>query len=719
MRLIDVGVFLERERQIEEEGTVDRDMKTVLKVLHDLDTNYAILSHRWADEVDYLDIMELAKMENRDEIRERSGYRKIVKGCQQAENDGLEWLWVDTCCIDKRNSTELSEALNSMFRWYENSKRCYAYLHDVDIFSTTPDHETFAKFNGWPEWFSRGWTLQELIAPEDLQFFNKEWQFIGDKRSRACNLEEITRVPRGVLEDSLAAYGPSVAQVMSWAADRETAREEDRAYSLMGLLDVNMPMLYGEEKKAFWRLQQEIIRKSTDQTIFAWVPTDETSQPGCPVLADDPSLFRECHDIVQIDSKEFYSKLSDLWGAPDNSEDTGILRRRNHFFRRFFIPQQWSVQNQAFRPFTVTNMGVQVQLPVRRYCGYPLILQVALACKREGGPKPIIINLVPWRTRCYRYTGQVKRNLTLTPYRHSQVILAYEGSGPSSGIVIEEVDGVVASLLDQCAARVGINVGNNDVDEHRLGVTCAEIHHIPDRWLQIFTSVIASRRSIFHFVLHTALYCVIAATMGVVPFFTTATISIAIVWILSEAYAEIPFIRLCTSECSSRGEYIIGSGMEIIVLRGSRPAVSSITHGETRIPSHVVHDVRILVRFLFAILAILEDLLVESTTPKALLFLPQFVLLGILSMPITVSEALRWSLLQVVYRLKLRKYMFSTRTSGVVFTLLHSRTEKAEVTEKVMNELLPTPNTRAWKKWKDIILRRIRDREDLVIGTTD
>lgn len=99
---------------MEEEGTVDRDMKTVLKVLHDLDTDYAILSHRWTDEVDYLEIVELAKMENRDEIRKRDGYQKIVKSCQQAKIDGLDWLWVDTCCIDKRNSTELSEALNSM-----------------------------------------------------------------------------------------------------------------------------------------------------------------------------------------------------------------------------------------------------------------------------------------------------------------------------------------------------------------------------------------------------------------------------------------------------------------------------------------------------------------------------------------------------------------------------------------------------------------------------
>jgi len=115
----------------------------------------------------------LASMDakKRDEIRNRGGYQKILKSCKQAKKDGYEWLWADTCCIDKRSSAELSEAINSMYRWYENSARCYAYLHDVpqDVpFPAKPDHVKYSKFNGWPEWFSRGWTLQELIAPHDV-----------------------------------------------------------------------------------------------------------------------------------------------------------------------------------------------------------------------------------------------------------------------------------------------------------------------------------------------------------------------------------------------------------------------------------------------------------------------------------------------------------------------------------------------------------------------
>ncbi|KIK16069.1 hypothetical protein PISMIDRAFT_16078 [Pisolithus microcarpus 441] len=330
MRLIDVGVFLEREIQMKQGGTVDHDMKSVLEEHSDTEKAYAILSHRWldGDEVNYLEITELAKMENRDRIRERSGYRKIVKSCQQAENDGLKWLWVDTCCIDKRSSSELSETLNSMFRWYENSNKCYAYLHDADVFPTAPN-ETSAGSGCWPEWFSRGWTLQELIAPMALQFFNKDWQAIGNKRDLATTLEKITRVPFGVLVDGLASYRPSVAQVMSWAADRRTTRVEDRAYSLMGLLNVNMPMLYGEGKKAFLRLQQEIIRQSSDQSIFAWKPTDETPQTR-GMLADDPSLFRDCHDIIQIPSGEFHLKLSDFWGNGLSSFASLVFSATDH-----------------------------------------------------------------------------------------------------------------------------------------------------------------------------------------------------------------------------------------------------------------------------------------------------------------------------------------------------------------------------------------------------
>ncbi|KIM61030.1 hypothetical protein SCLCIDRAFT_60362, partial [Scleroderma citrinum Foug A] len=231
----------------------------------DEETEYAILSHRWiAQEVDYVDMVELAKMdeEERDEIRQRDGYRKVLWSCEQAQKDGYKWLWVDTCCIVKRSSAELSEAINSVYRWYENARVCYAYLHDF------PD--LLGILIPMAGWFSRGWTLQEMIAPSDVQFFNKDWQSIGDKRTLAPTLAGVTGVPENILIHGLRGNRPCVAQIMSWAAHRTTTRVEDRAYSLLGLLDVNMPMLYGEGKKVFHRLQLEIIRASNDQSIFAW-----------------------------------------------------------------------------------------------------------------------------------------------------------------------------------------------------------------------------------------------------------------------------------------------------------------------------------------------------------------------------------------------------------------------------------------------------------------
>ncbi|KAI6013259.1 heterokaryon incompatibility protein-domain-containing protein, partial [Pisolithus marmoratus] len=217
----------------------------------------------------------LAAMEapKRDKIRERDGYQKIIRSCKQAEKDGYSWLWIDTCCIDKRSSAELSEAINSMYRWYRNAQRCYVYLGDVDesAFPTEQDFSKFNKSNGWPEWFSRGWTLQELIAPQEVEFFNKNWVSIGTKQDMTSTLEDITRIPSEVLrEGQVVRWYSSVVQIMSWAADRKTTRVEDRAYSLLGLFDVNMPMLYGEGSKAFQRLQLEIIRVSSDHSIFAW-----------------------------------------------------------------------------------------------------------------------------------------------------------------------------------------------------------------------------------------------------------------------------------------------------------------------------------------------------------------------------------------------------------------------------------------------------------------
>ncbi|KAG6333004.1 hypothetical protein ID866_6081 [Astraeus odoratus] len=180
---------------------------------------------------------------DREEIRRRRGYRKILKCCEQAFRDGIQLVWVDTCGIDRRSNAKLSEAINGMYPLYANSNRCYAYIHDIN------------ESNGWPKWFSRGWTLQELVAPRDVHFFNRKWEPIGSKRCLAPILQNITGIPKGILEDGLPSNRDEhmVDQIKSWAVDRKTTREEDMKYCLFGLLGKDIPMVYEEE----FRHQQE------------------------------------------------------------------------------------------------------------------------------------------------------------------------------------------------------------------------------------------------------------------------------------------------------------------------------------------------------------------------------------------------------------------------------------------------------------------------------
>ncbi|RDX41410.1 HET-domain-containing protein, partial [Lentinus brumalis] len=225
---------------------------------------YAILSHVWGkDEVSLIDIQDLAKAKKKD------GFQKVSQSCAVAHQDGYSWIWIDTCCIDKTSSAELSEAINSMYAWYGEAEVCYAYLSDVKDSSQEDPSGDGSSFRS-SRWFTRGWTLQELIAPRSLYFLARNWKRLGTKRSLADVLQDVTLISRSVLLHERLLDDVSIARRMSWAARRETTRVEDRAYSLMGIFSVNMPTIYGEGEKAFIRLQLEILRQSPDQSIFAW-----------------------------------------------------------------------------------------------------------------------------------------------------------------------------------------------------------------------------------------------------------------------------------------------------------------------------------------------------------------------------------------------------------------------------------------------------------------
>ncbi|GME40967.1 BRCT domain-containing protein [Neofusicoccum parvum] len=254
---------------------------------------YAILSHRWqADEVLFEDMTTgLA--------RNKKGYGKIVDSCKQAAKDRFGYIWVDTCCIDKQSSAELSEAINSMYAWYSEADICYAYLADATD-GVDPEVDTeFAE----SEWFDRGWTLQELVAPAHVVFFSSGWVRLGDKASLCEVLSEITWIDGGVLAGAVGPRTLSVAQRMSWAAKRMTTRPEDVAYCLMGLFDINMPMLYGEGEKAFIRLQEEIMRASDDESLFAWVDRDADPDALYGLLAKSPAWFAEARGIERSDER--------------------------------------------------------------------------------------------------------------------------------------------------------------------------------------------------------------------------------------------------------------------------------------------------------------------------------------------------------------------------------------------------------------------------------
>ncbi|KAI6148138.1 heterokaryon incompatibility protein-domain-containing protein [Pisolithus tinctorius] len=411
MKLLNVEVVLDREMDIQQ---AESDPE-VLKELDDETTHYAILSHRWGVEVTYKEMTGLTKMEEwkRDEVRKRYGYQKIIKSCQQAMKDGYKWLWIDTCCIDKRSSSELSEAINSMYRWYRNAQVCYAYLNDVHesafpIEQNNSEYE-FGNSHGWPEWFARGWTLQELIAPKRVEFFNRDWAPIGNKRHLAPTLERITGIPLEVLRDGLTAKCLSVAQIMSWAADRQTSRLEDRAYSLMGLFGVNMPMLYGEGKKAFHRLQLEIIRISGDHSIFAWDPWKP--RPGS-VLAEDPSDFRDCVSIKKMEPDDFHRLLKNYI---ENKLELDGLRNDAETHRRKLAALRDAAHSRQFRTFTVSNAGIQVWLPVIPSSDSPSLFRATLACSH--GSRLVTIDLISPGTSFDRTFGTTNILRTYPEFR--------------------------------------------------------------------------------------------------------------------------------------------------------------------------------------------------------------------------------------------------------------------------------------------------------------
>ncbi|THU90667.1 HET-domain-containing protein [Dendrothele bispora CBS 962.96] len=217
---------------------------------------YAILSHRWLDEkeeVTFHDYLHLLP-----ETKKKAGYRKIVEARRKAAKENLEYIWIDTCCIDRSNKSELDRNINSMYSYYQNSQICYVYLSDVWVKTSLRAGATI-----WgSEWFKRGWTLQELVAPKQLIFFKADWEPIGGRQQLTSVIHHLTGIPPSVLNGSTPIKSVDIRTRMSWCAGRETTKPPDLAYCLLGILEVSMAMDYTESRgSAFKRLQEVLAHK--------------------------------------------------------------------------------------------------------------------------------------------------------------------------------------------------------------------------------------------------------------------------------------------------------------------------------------------------------------------------------------------------------------------------------------------------------------------------
>ncbi|KAI1293180.1 heterokaryon incompatibility protein-domain-containing protein [Xylaria venustula] len=341
--------------------------------LGDSKPEYAILSHTWGSAVDEVSHRDMASGKWR--TVNNSGAAKITGFCKVARENGYQWGWVDTCCIDQTSSAELSESINSMYRWYQEAHICYALLNDIN--------EKLELYLS--RWFTRGWTLQELLAPPEVEFYDSKWEEICTRSEASKEISKITGITIEALVGMTRLTDYSAATRMSWAAKRTTTREEDIAYCLLGIFGVNMPLLYGEGQKAFQRLQEEILKTTDDYTLLAW----PGALDGNGALAHSPRNFQSkaslrlagwsYNEIESVRRIEIYTKTADV-----------SLTHRDSF-----PPEEFDSPRLTARGLRVQLPIIEEYLPRDEAMGPQKVFLLFLNCYRKPGNEAICIRLSP------------------------------------------------------------------------------------------------------------------------------------------------------------------------------------------------------------------------------------------------------------------------------------------------------------------------------------
>ncbi|KAI1089237.1 HET-domain-containing protein [Rostrohypoxylon terebratum] len=478
-------------------------LKLVDKTSNELPT-YAILSHTWEENEIVFDDIENGTANNayHKDPATLASLSKIRGACIQAADSGYDYIWIDSCCIDKRSSAELSEAINSMFVWYRDAAVCYAFLlNSPNELDTQEAQHIFAN----DKWFTRGWTLQELLAPAEVIFFSGDWIPIGEKRLLCVLLADITGIDKEILLGERPLTSASVARRMSWAAKRVTTRPEDRAYCLMGIFSVNMPMLYGEGgEKAFIRLQEEIMKQSDDQSLFAWVNPSSPPDIMGGLLAPEPSCFSysqsilpyqdweprtpytvtnrglriELHLTARSEGENEFVATLDCPVPPDYKDSSFLaiylkkLSETDEQYARIRLGQFASVQRRGHlqtvyirqRPETISLEGAFLQHHVQLRTGPPReiyrVLHMILATEDKNDPVlPSKDSVRTWVPVQYPISFRVLR----TPRQLSAAILFEHNDGERLAVMIGTLSG-----LDVAFGAMQIDA-NIDVGEINFG----------------------------------------------------------------------------------------------------------------------------------------------------------------------------------------------------------------------------------------------------------